>query len=230
MGAKKSYIRLEKDKAEDGRLRGTAVGIVRKFCKLGRKAKEVGLKNVIVGGMKYIQYRKLRQKYPFDSWHLSPYEWREYAQACVRYVNAHNTGTVVDIGCGLGGVLQHIKADKRIGLDVSEAVIMAAREIHNGSIRFEVGSFRELSENPIDFLITLNFMHGRAEEEWSEIYHTIALNHDIRHFIVDTVPAKADDEDVRCLDWNKILPNHYKRIERFGSFLGGRFVEVWEKQ
>ena len=70
--------------------------------KLIRKIKEVGLKNVFVGGWKRIKYGKLIKKYHFDSWHLSPYEWKEYAQACVNYINADNGRTVVDIGCGLG--------------------------------------------------------------------------------------------------------------------------------
>lgn len=203
---------------------------MRRIKKVLRKIKEVGLKNVIIGSVKNMQYKKLIKKYPFDTWHLSPYEWREYAQVCARYVNAQNAGTVVDIGCGLGGVLQHIKAEKRIGLDLKEEAVMAARKINDETIRFEVGTFGDLTERPVDYLITLNFMHGGAEDEWRETYHEAAVRNDVRHFIVDILPFKADDPACHSLDWSRILPNNYRRIERFGPFLGERFVEVWEKR
>lgn len=195
-----------------------------------RKIKEVGFKNVVIGGIKKMKYMQLMKKYHFDTWHLNPYEWKEYAQICVRYVNARNCNTVVDIGCGLGEILQHIKADKKLGLDLGEEVLMAARELHGGEIDFKAGSFGELTEKPIDYLITLNFMHGRSETEWRELYRAAAVQNDVRHFVVDTVPDKAFGPSTHCLDWSKILPDNYKRIERFGPLLSGRHIEVWERQ
>lgn len=203
---------------------------MRMIRKVARKIKEVGLKNVIVGTMKHLQYRRLIKKYPFDTWHLSPYEWREYAQVCARYVDAQKPGTVVDIGCGLGGILQHIKAGKRIGLDLQEEAVMAARKINDKTIRFDVGTFGDLTERSVDYCITLNFTHGGAEGEWRETYHEAAIRNDVRHFIVDVFPAKEDGPKTYSLDWSRILPGNYKRIERFGPFLGEKFVEVWGKQ
>ncbi|MDE7021148.1 MAG: class I SAM-dependent methyltransferase [Lachnospiraceae bacterium] len=194
--------------------------------KLIRKIKEVGLKNVLVGGWKRIKYGKLIKKYHFDSWHLSPYEWKEYAQACVNYINADNGRTVVDIGCGLGGILQHVKAEKRIGLDLHEEVILAARELNDKTITWRTGSFDALVEKPVDYLVTLNFMHGGTEETWREPYHTAAKRNDVRRFIVDTVPEGGGSH---FLHWDKILPDNYRRAERLGPFLSGRYVEIWEK-
>ena len=191
-----------------------------------RKIKEVGLKNILVGGVRRVGYVRLLRKHHFDTWHLVPYEWREYTQACAQYINAHGGGTVVEIGCGLGGVLQHIKAERRIGLDLHEEVILAARELGRGRIDFRTGSFDDLEEKPVDYLITLNFMHGSAEETWVKPYCMAAQRNEVRHFIVDTVPAV---DGSHCLDWAKILPAHYKRIERLGPFYGGRYVEVWKK-
>ncbi len=195
--------------------------------KIIRKIKEVGPGNVLIGGIRRIRYKKLYRKYHFDSWHLSPYEWKAYAQACVNYVNAHDCQTVVDIGCGLGGVLQHCRAPEKIGIDLHEEVILAARELSGGAVTYRTGSFDALTEKPVDYLITLNFMHGGTEDTWRKPYHTAAERNDVRHFIVDTVPAEGGSH---FLDWSRILPDHYKRIERFGPFLGGRYVEVWEKQ
>lgn len=163
--------------------------------KMIRKLKEVGFRNVLVGGVKKVRYMQMINKYHFDTWHLSPYEWKEYAQACVQYLNTQNCKTVADIGCGLGEILQHIKADKKIGLDLQEEVIMAARELNGGKIDFLAGSFGELTEHPIDYLITLNFTHGRTEEEWAETYHTAAVQNDVAHFVVDTLPEKVFGPD-----------------------------------
>lgn len=198
--------------------------------KIMRKLKEVGFKNVLAGGIKKIKYMQMINKYHFDTWHLSPYEWKEYAQACVRYLNTRNCKTVVDIGCGLGEILQHVRADKKIGLDLQEEVIMAARELNGSEIDFETGSFGNLTEYPIDYLITLNFMHGRPENEWAKTYHMAAIRNDVRHFVVDTVPEKAFGSTTHFLNWSKVLPDNYKRIERLGPFLSGRYVEVWERQ
>ncbi len=70
-------------------------------------------------------------------------------------------------------------------------------------------------------------MHGGTEDTWVRPYHVIAEKSNILHFIVDTVP---DSETSHFLDWSKILPNHYRQIEKMGPFLGGRYIEVWKKQ
>ena len=195
--------------------------------KLFKKVREVGIFNVISGFVKRLKYKRLIQKYKFDSCHLSPYQWREYLQKTAGYINAHNAGTVVDIGCGLGGLLRHIKAPVRIGIDVHEEVINAAKELENGTIVYRVGSFREIEEPSVDYLITLGFMHGGTEETWIKPYQEAAEKHNVQHFVVDTVPEEGTSH---FLDWEKILPSNYKRIEHMGPFLGGRCVEIWEKQ
>ena len=195
--------------------------------KIIRKIEEVGLKNVIVGTIKRIKYEQLIRKYHFDPWHLSPYEWRKYIQECVRYINNHDCKTVVDIGCGLGGLLQHVKADKKIGMDEREEVIRAARELSDGTVTLVTGSFDEVTEKPVDYLVTLGFMHGSPEPTWTRPYRLVAERNDVRNFIVDTIPPKGEGY---LLDWGKILPENYRRIEQLGPFLSGRYIEVWERQ
>lgn len=198
------------------------------FGRVYKKVKEVGFKNCIRGAVLRERYKRLQKKYGFDTWHLSPYEWKEYLQKTAAYINAHQAKKVVDIGCGLGGLLQHIEAPKKIGMDIHEDVILAARELGDKSIIYRVGSFNEVvGEECIDYLITLNFTHGGTEETWKEDYHMIADKNDIRHFVVDTVP---EDGPSHFLNYRNILPENYVMIERMGPFLGGRCIEIWEKK
>lgn len=198
------------------------------FNKIRKKIKEVGIKNCIWGAVLREKYKRMQKKYEFDSWHLSPHEWREYSQKTAAYINAHHAEKVVDIGCGLGGLLRHIKAAARIGMDIHEEVVQAAGELSDDTILYRVGSFGELvGEEDIDYLITLGFTHGGTEEAWKEPYHTIAQENDIHHFIVDTVP---EDGPSHFLNYSKILPQNYEMIDRMGPFLGGRCIEIWEKK
>lgn len=195
-----------------------------------RKIQEVGIKNVLIGALKRVKYERLQKKYNFDAWHLSPYEWREYIQKTAEYINSNGAVKVIDIGCGLGGLLRHVDAKVKIGLDVSLKTISAASSLHEkggDGIVFKQGSFNDVvDEGDIDYVITLGFMHGGTEKTWKEPYHLIAEQNNIKNFIVDVVPAVGDSH---CLDFEKILPSNYKKIEKLGPFLSGRYVEVWRK-
>ena len=196
---------------------------------LFRKISEVGIMNCILGGIKQEHYKKLCKKYQIDRWHVSPYELRKYIQVTAQYVNAKKADVVVDIGCGFGEMLRHIKAETRVGFDVQEELIKVAGMLSKGKVTYHVGSFDNVNmKTPIDYLITLNFMHGSTEETWKAAYHEIAGRNEIRHFIVDTIPEGYDG--AHYLDFTSILPDTYKLIDKMGPFLGGRFVEVYEKE
>lgn len=200
--------------------------------RIWKKTKEVGFINCLLGAILRIRYIKMQKIYGFESWHFSPYEWREYLQATAKYINAHKAETVVDIGCGLGGLLRHINAATRIGIDMHEEVISAARKLSDRSIKYSVGCLGEVineidGKKQIDYLITFGFTHGSREEKWIPLYRNVAEKHNIKHFAVDTVP---EDGPSHFLDYRKILPENYTLIERMGPFLGGRCVEIWEKR
>ena len=190
------------------------------------KIKEVGLRNCIVGMTKRGKYKKMQTRYQFDAWHISPYELRKYVQVVAEYVSDKQADVVIDIGCGLGELLRHTKAKQRIGLDLSKEVIEAAAVL-GGNISYIAGSFEQVAVlEPIDYLITLNFMHGGTNETWIPHYADVAKRNDIRHFIVDTVP---DDGASHRLEFEKILPSEYQMIDRMGPFLGDRYIEVYKK-
>lgn len=193
------------------------------------KIKEVGIKNCIVGMLKREKYKRLRKEYRFDSWHVSPYEFRKYVQATAEYINANHAQVVVDVGCGLGEMLHHINTKVKIGFDMHEEPIRAAKMLSKDNSTYCVGSFDEINlQEPIDYLVALNFMHGSTEQTWISSFHNLTERNDIRNFIVDTIPEGY--YNAHSLNYSVILPNTYKLVDRIGPFLGGRFLEVYKKE
>lgn len=197
--------------------------------KIIRKTNEVGLINLIIGSIKSLYYKKLQKKFNFEPWHISPFELREYAQITAKYINSKSPDFVVDIGCGLGEILKHVKAKERWGLDLSQEGINAGLFLHrNTDIKMQCGSFEHLgSGHTIDYLITLNFMHGSPHEVWQPAYHKICKENDIKHIIVDSV---KEGNGCYRLDFTKILPKNYRVCDTFGPLLGERYLYVFEKK
>ena len=96
------------------------------FFKIG----EVGVWNMSIGACKKVYYKRLQKKFQFDPWHCSPYEWKGYNQAIVRYVNALHPECVVDVGFGLGEILARIKAPQRVGYDYGTGCVEAATHLY----------------------------------------------------------------------------------------------------
>ncbi len=199
------------------------------LSKLIRKTREVGIGNLILGCLKVLYYRRLQKKFDFDPWHTSPYELRKYVQTVAAYVNRHSPECVVDIGCGLGDLLAHIHAPMRIGVDPGKGETEAANHLYGSrGIRFVRGSFDEFGEGmEIDYLITLNFMHGSPEPVWKPTYTRICEKNRISHIIVDSYKTT---EDTYRLDFDRILPPDYARGECLGIFPGERYVYVYHRK
>ena len=200
--------------------------------KLFAKVKEVGLRNTIVGVFRRCKYKRLQKKYGFYTWHISPYELRGYAIAVANYVskNADCNKEIVDMGCGLGEILRHIKTDSyKLGYDPDPVIIDCAKQLNKDSrCEYEVAGLGDFGkDHDVDYFITLGFMHGALEETWYEPYHKIASENNIEHFIVDV--CKEGFDGAHALNFAKILPNNYSLETRLGPFLSGRYVEIYKK-
>ncbi len=80
--------------------------------------------------MRRIDRHALRWIFGFDSWHLSRLSERPYALAIIVFLNARpeiQQQSVVEIGCGLGDILRHLRFRRRLGLDRDPRVLSAAR-------------------------------------------------------------------------------------------------------
>lgn len=134
----------------------------------------------------------------------------------------------MDVGCGLGEMLRHIKAENRLGVDVQNDVIEVAKMLSKTDIAYKVGSFDAVDmAEPIDYLVSVGFTHGSTEEILRPCYYDVAQRNNVKHFVVDTVPEGYDG--AHYIDYSITLPENYKLIEKMGPFLGGRIIEVYEK-
>lgn len=112
---------------------------------------------------------------------------------------------------------------------MGNADIKAAKYLDkSGSIQFEQGVFGEweLVGEKADFLVTLNFTHGKPEAHWEPIYKKILALNDISKVVVDVFP---DEVGQYSLDFTKILPAEYSLVKRMGLYRGGKYIEIYAK-
>jgi SAM-dependent methyltransferase len=128
----------------------------------------------------------LRLLFGFERWHArSPDSSRPYRQQLAALVNGLSPTCVVEVGCGLGGILSRIKADRRHGYDRDPAVIRAARLLHGRSVQFSVGGFEQVGDRDVDVLIAVNWMHEFPPEQIER--WILPLLPAVRYLLVDAI-------------------------------------------
>lgn len=90
--------------------------------------------------LRHLDRHLLRAAFGFDVWHVNRLSDRPYAQATILYLNAlpaARRGSVVEIGCGLGDIIRHLRFRNRLGLDAESSVLRAAQLLARA--RFQSG-------------------------------------------------------------------------------------------
>lgn len=198
---------------------------------ISRKIKEVGFTNTIRGGVKKQYYRMLQKKYHFPDWHLSPYELRAYVQYVAQFINSRkDIQSVIDVGCGTGDLLRRLRCGAKIGYDLDENVLMAARFLDKKKeLGFKKGTFSDITEKSTDCVVALGFMHTQNEEYWRGVIGNFIECCEVAYFIVDTLP-KSEYVDGYVLDFANIFPYKYREIEKSGSFsLSKKIVHIFAR-
>lgn len=187
---------------------------VNKVKRLFEKINEVGLRNTIIGLGRRKKLQRICRKYGLDTWHQSPYELRRYAQIVAHSVNELGGGkinSVVEVGCGLGEILRHIRAEKRYGYDICSNVIEVAQSFTRPKkhIKYCVGGLENVDVLNADCLITIGWMHGATDDYLKSAYQIALEKNRIKYVVVDV----RDVEDLKK-DFSQILPSGYRRVLR----------------
>lgn len=170
-----------------------------------RKIRELkdygGVPTFLKGGVKYAACRVLQPVLRFNPWLVSPYEWRIYAMAASRFVTdlvrREGLKTVVEVGCGWGSILAHIKAEQRVGFDKDAYTVRLARLLHR-KVWFHVGTFGDV-HLPADVIIAVNFIHRIEPDSLRQQLETIHSQTGARYIVVDRVPLQYHHDFDRVL-------------------------------
>lgn len=140
-------------------------------------------------------YRECLQKIiGFDKWHLSSLNQRPYAVSTINRINEMiqngeiSSGTVLEIGCGLGDIVSSIQWRDRRGYDIDRRAILAAKILHPGTV-FKAGSFHEIRGQRISVLIALNFLHQMNEEDCFQYFEELFHCNEVGLIVVDSVQS-----------------------------------------
>ena len=137
--------------------------------------------------------RGVQHLFRFDAWHASaPYSCRPYKKRVAELANSLQPQAVVEVGCGLGDILSHVKARERFGFDNDAAVIRAARFLHPRRIHWIRGDASSVAlampgERPIDCMIMVNWIHNLSAEQLAACL--LPLLPRIGHLILDAIDA-----------------------------------------
>ncbi len=178
-----------------------------------------------------IERALLQRVYGFDSWHVG-HSGEPYAADIVRYLNAWpetSRQAVVEIGCGLGDILRHLRFQTRLGLDRDPGVLRAARllAMFQGAAkpRFEAFEYPQSALVGVyNVIIMVNWIHQVDPEPLRQAVRTCVAHH--LHpgggVVLDTVedPAYRYNHDVHLLAPTGTV------IEHVGQYARGRHVWV----
>lgn len=173
---------------------------------------------------KAVKFYILQKIFRFHKWHIVPVEERPYGMEVIKWCNRllkkdkdAMRGAVIEVGCGLGDILAKVNSGKKnkIGYDIDEKVISAARIAHPG-IRFQVGEFApNIRGEYISVLITVNFLYSIDSEKVKKEFQKLVLNNDIKYIITETMHPATPNYPYSH-DMDKILGRKYTCIKKRG--------------
>lgn len=194
---------------------------------------EFWYKNTLIGKIKKIYFKMLYKKYKFDEWHCTPVNFRLYAQELIAYINSqvekNPEAVIVEVGCGLGEIVGNIREGVRFGYDISKEVLQAAKAL-NKRVKYRRGTFPDVRIKNIDYLITVNFIHGIDEDALRRDYKELIKRCQPKYIVVDEVRSK---KYLYNHSFKNILPKNYtvvKKLGKFPAYGGIRYIYIYKQE
>ena len=145
--------------------------IERRFVALYR----IGVLSFLRACVDRVWFYLLERYFKFDSWHAkAPFSCRPYKKTVVDLVNSLSPNSVVEIGTGLGELLCRIHAEMRYGYDIDLGVVRAAKFLNEDNIVFIHGGAESVTQDNIDVLLMINWIHNLSPKELGEVLLSLA--------------------------------------------------------
>jgi len=185
------------------------------------------LSKAVVGMKRRVELKKLMLRYGFNSWHISPKEFRPYAMDIIKLINSRvsSNDIIVEIGCGLGEIIRNIHTHNLYGFDIDQTVIDAARFLDKDKkVHFQKGSFEDVAGFDIAYLITVNFTHGLDAQFLKSAYGKLCARNKVHNIIVDVVNNPSYKNTHK---FSEILPENYRMVYESKKYASNRVVMIY---
>lgn len=166
------------------------------------KLNSLGLRRFFQAGASVAVNFALQKVYRFDPWHIGGnFYSRPYKAHVIALAELHQPETVVEIGAGLCDIIGRIKARQRIGMDLDDKVLKAARHMVSRDVKLVTANFLDVENvivalqsqdvRAIDCLILVNWIHMIGIDEITSVLRGISKKIPIRHVLFDAIKADA---------------------------------------
>jgi SAM-dependent methyltransferase len=126
----------------------------------------------------------------FNRWHIvGNVHCRPYKIYLANILNKLNSELIVEVGCGLGEILLHLKAKRRKGYDIDKGAIKYLNFINRSQAEFYIGSFSEVKESNIDILILVNWIHELHPDDLKK--QILTFKSKCRYILLDKIDLSA---------------------------------------
>lgn len=164
--------------------------------------------------------------YGFHPWHAdSPNSARLYRNTVAEMVSDLHPDVVVEVGCGLGGIISNIHAVDRYGYDIDEGVIKAARFLHGKKVSFICGELTSIDLPRIDVLILVNWIHEVSPASLEEMLTAILPR--THYLVLDAIDADNSYGYLYKHDF-EFLAQQAKRLSTVRHPDEGRSFQLYE--
>ena len=164
------------------------------------KLRMLGLKNFMMAGATVSMNLVLQKIYRFDPWHVGGnYYSRPYKVRVIALAADTRPRTVVEIGVGLGDIIGRISAKSRLGLDLDNRVLKAARHLLPRDVKLAVARFQDPESviealtkadiKAIDCLILVNWIHMLEIDEIERVLRRVTQSVPIQYIVFDSIKA-----------------------------------------
>ena len=150
--------------------------------------------------------------------------WEEFKQKFGYFTK----GSIVDLGCGTGDLLNHINPDKYTGVDINASYINSNRSKWGGhTISFVFGDITKYKPQAgVDTAFLISVVHHLNDLQISNLCSSISKSQVKTFIVIDGYPIGIFSNTLAWLD--KILGGgeHFRKEEEIRDLVGGFFKIV----